>query len=90
MNECPVCVADHPTGRFTATFGGLTHRSHECGQAASNAGVNMVNISDPRIAGALRAVKRKYEVEGMPSQCPRCLYFVDSDADTCGRCGCWL
>ena len=91
MAECPVCSAagDHRTGRFTATFGGLRHRSRECGQVASNVGVNSRNIESPRIQGALRAAKERYEATGLPEQCPSCGYFC-GEGEACQRCGVYL
>jgi hypothetical protein len=57
--------------------------------AAANASVNAANIYDPRIQGALRAVKRRFETNGLPEICPRCNSFCGDGSD-CQRCGAWL
>jgi hypothetical protein len=80
--ECPVCKADHPTGRFTQTFDGVMHHSRECAYAAQQAGGSL----DP---GELRAGKRYYEKLGLGRQCDGCGAIVSHDADACARCGKW-
>lgn len=41
---CPVCWDDHPEGRFTATYNGVTHRSQACGEVCMRLGIGDWNI----------------------------------------------
>ena len=87
--KCPVCTADHPTGQFRQTFGGLEHYSRECGYVASHAGIDVRHLADAKTMRMLQAGKRHFEERGgIDAQCNRCGAIVAPGED-CTRCGAW-
>jgi RNA polymerase subunit RPABC4/transcription elongation factor Spt4 len=86
---CPVCSGDHPTGRFTQTFGGVRHSSRECAYVASHAGIVPGHLRDPKTLRMLQAGKRYFEKLGLDRQCDGCGAIVGRDAEACTRCGKW-
>ena len=68
VTECPVCTGpdDHPTGRFTQTFGDLLHRSRECAYIATRMSVTAVGLLDPTRRALLCAAKERLESKALP------------------------
>jgi hypothetical protein len=75
-----VCWDDHPEGRFTATYNGITHRSQACDEVCMQLGIGSWNIDG--VVKELGAAKGQREANRAAEQEAREASLRQAEANT--------